>query len=299
MVINQTHKLTIIILYLIYLSSTQFTILMKEFLNNELFKIGGIELKISTLIVFAVFIAVVSVVISLLKRVIYRSNRLSTSEKFSINKILRYAIILIAFIIGLRILGFDITVLLAGYAAVLVGLGFGLQNIFNDFISGIILLLDGSLKVDDIVEVNGRIYIVEEINFRTTTVLGRDENYVILPNSELTKNRVVNWTYNNKSSRFEVNVGVDYSTNVLEVMEVLKTVAMANPKVLKSPEPFVRFENYGESSLAFAVYFYTFEIFRVENIKSEIRVALFKELTKRGINIPFPQRVVHMKKDSD
>ena len=272
---------------------------MKEILNNELFEIGGIELKISTLIVFAIFIAVVSLVISLLKRVIYRSNRLSTSEKFSINKILRYAIILIAFIIGLRILGFDITVLLAGYAAVLVGLGFGLQNIFNDFISGIILLLDGSLKVDDIVEVNGRIYVVQEINFRTTTVLGRDENYVILPNSELTKNRVVNWTYNSKVSRFQVDIGVDYATDVIYIMETLKAVAKTTPRVLEKPQPFVRFENYGESSLDFSVYFYTTEIFRAENIKSDMRVEIFKALKAKGINIPFPQRVIRMKKDEN
>ena len=272
---------------------------MKEILNNELFEIGDIELKISTLIVFAIFIAVVSLVISLLKRVIYRSNRLSTSEKFSINKILRYAIILIAFIIGLRILGFDITVLLAGYAAVLVGLGFGLQNIFNDFISGIILLLDGSLKVDDIVEVNGRIYVVQEINFRTTTVLGRDENYVILPNSELTKNRVVNWTYNSKVSRFQVDIGVDYATDVIDIMETLKAVAKTTPRVLEKPQPFVRFENYGESSLDFSVYFYTTEIFRAENIKSDMRVEIFKALKAKGINIPFPQRVIRMKKDEN
>ena len=272
---------------------------MKEFLNNELFEIGGIELKISTLIVFTVFIVVVSVVISLMKRLIYRSNRLSTSEKFSINKILRYVIILIAFIIGLRILGFDITVLLAGYAAVLVGLGFGLQNIFNDFISGIILLLDGSLKVDDIVEVNGRIYVVQEINFRTTTVLGRDENYVILPNSELTKNRVVNWTYNSKVSRFQVDIGVDYATDVIDIMETLKAVAKTTPRVLEKPQPFVRFENYGESSLDFSVYFYTTEIFRAENIKSDMRVKIFKALKAKGINIPFPQRVIRMKKDEN
>ena len=272
---------------------------MKEILNNELFEIGGIELKISTLIVFAIFIAVVSLVISLLKRVIYRSNRLSTSEKFSINKILRYAIILIAFIIGLRILGFDITVLLAGYAAVLVGLGFGLQNIFNDFISGIILLLDGSLKVDDIVEVNGRIYVVQEINFRTTTVLGRDENYVILPNSELTKNRVVNWTYNSKVSRFQVDIGVDYATDVIDIMETLKAVAKTTPRVLEKPQPFVRFEDFGESSIDFSVYFYTTEIFRAENIKSDMRVEIFKVLKAKGINIPFPQRVIRMKKDEN
>ncbi len=270
---------------------------MKDFLNNELFKIGNFEMKLSTLITFIIFIVVVSIIISLLKRLIYRSKRLSSSEKFSINKISRYVIILIAFITGLRILGFDITVLLAGYAAVLVGLGFGLQNIFNDFISGIILLLDGSLKVDDIIEVNGRIYVVQEINFRTTTVLGRDENYVILPNSELTKNRVVNWTYNSKTSRFQVDIGIDYAADVLEVMETLKAVAKATPRVLEKPEPFVRFENYGESSLGFSVYFYTTEIFRAENIKSDMRVEIFKALKAKGINIPFPQRVLHIKKE--
>lgn len=272
---------------------------MKEFFDYELFDIGGYKLQLDTLISFIIFITVVVAVIVILKRLIYRSKKLNTAEKFSINKLSRYVIVLLAFIIGLRILGFDITVLLAGYAAVLLGLGFGLQHIFNDFISGIILLLDGSLKVDDIVEVNERIYRVEEINFRTTTVLGRDENYVILPNSELTGNRVVNWTYNQKSSRFQVDIGVDYATDVLELMEILKSVAKANQRVLEKPEPFVRFENYGESSLDFSVYFYTFEIFRVENIKSEIRIEIFKALKAKDINIPFPQRVIRFKKDNE
>ncbi|MGV8963046.1 MAG: mechanosensitive ion channel family protein [Candidatus Saccharimonadaceae bacterium] len=270
---------------------------MKEFLDSELFNISGYSLKLETLISFIVFMAFVVAIISLLKRLIYRVKSLNSAEKFSINKISRYIIILFAFIIGLRILGFDITVLLAGYAAVLVGLGFGLQKIFSDFISGIILLLDGSLKVDDIIEVNGRIYIVEEIKFRTTTVLGRDENYVILPNSELTSNRVVNWTYKNKESRFQVEVGVDYSTDVLEVMEVLKNVAKQTPRILLKPEPFVRFESYGDSALFFAVYFYTSEIFRAENIKSELRIEIFKAFKEKGINIPFPHRIVQIKKE--
>ena len=147
---------------------------MREFFNTELFNLGGYVFKLQTLITFIVFVSVVMSVLSLLKRLIYSSKKLNTGEKFSINKISRYLIILIAFLVGLRIVGFDITVFLAGYAALLVGIGFGLQNIFSDFISGIILLLDGSLKVDDIVEVNGKIYVVEEIKFRTTTVLGRD-----------------------------------------------------------------------------------------------------------------------------
>lgn len=270
---------------------------MEEFLSTELIKIKDYKLELGTLIVLVLFIALVAGVLKLVKKLIYRSNRLKTGEKFSINKIVRYITYGVAFIIALRIAGFDISVLLAGSAALLVGIGFGLQNIFNDFISGIILLLDGSLKVDDIVEVNGRIYLVEEIRFRTTTVIGRDENYVILPNSELTRNNVVNWTYNKKASRFQVDIGVAYSTNVLELMELLKEVAKSTPRVLETPEPFVRFADYGESSLRFGVYFYTHDIFRSEHIKSLIRIEIFKQLSARGINIPFPQRVVHFKKD--
>lgn len=270
---------------------------IKDFLNIELFSIGDFTLKLYTLITFVVFVAIIIGLLSILKRLIYRSSKLSSAEKFSINKISRYIIILIALLIVVKIFGVDISIFLAGGAALLVGIGFGLQNIFSDFISGIILLLDGSLKVDDIVEVNGRIYIVEEIKFRTTTVLGRDENYVILPNSELTTNSVVNWTYNKKPSRFHVDVKVAYSTNVAELMMILKEIAKSTPRVLVTPEPFIRFADYGESALHFGVYFYTHDIFRAEHIKSLMRIQVFKELTARGINIPLPQRVVHFKNE--
>ena len=130
-------------------------------------------------------------------------------------------------------------------------------------------------------------------------MLGRDENYVILPNSVLTTNSVVNWTYNKRPSRFHIDLGVDYSTNVPELMEILREVAKSTPRVLVTPEPFVRFTDYGESSLRFGVYFYTHDIFRAEHIKSIMRVEIFKELTSKGIIFPFPQRVVHFKKDQN
>jgi len=266
---------------------------MKEFLESKILEIGNYSLSLFNVASFVVFLAVVMVVIFVLKRLIYRSKNLDPAKKFSINKLSQYVIAIFSILISLNILGFDISVLLAGSAAVLVGLGFGLQNLFSDFISGIILLLDGTLKVDDIIEVNGSIFKVQEINMRTTTVLGRDENYVLLPNSELTRNSVINWTHSQISSRFKVNVGVDYSTDVPKLIQILKEVAKKNARVLPSPEPFVRFEDYGDSALSFSVYFYTNEVFRVENIKSEIRVEIFKAFKEHGITIPFPQRVIH------
>ena len=267
---------------------------MKEFLNTKIVEIGDFTLSLYHLVNLMVFIVIVILILIVLKRIIYKSSNLDTAKKFSINKLSRYVIVVIAFLIGLKILGLNISVLLAGSAAVLVGLGFGLQSLFGDFISGIILLLDGTLKVNDIIEVNGSIYKVLEINFRTTTVLGRDENYAIVPNSELTGNRVINWTHSQISSRFKVSLGVDYSTDVIKLMQILKDVAKKNPRVLESPEPFVRFEDYGDSALLFSVYFYTNEIFRVESIKSELRIEIFKALKENNITIPFPQRVLHI-----
>jgi small-conductance mechanosensitive channel len=268
---------------------------MKEFLENSIFEIGNYTLKLYNIVSFLIFVAAVIILLMILKRLIYHSRSLDSAKKFSVNKLSRYIIVAIAFLISLHILGVNISVLLAGSAALLVGLGFGLQNLFSDFISGIILLLDRTLKVDDIIEVNGSIYKVLEINFRTTKVLGRDENYVILPNSQLTGNSVINWTHSAVASRFKVNIGVDYSTDILKLMEILKEVVMSNKRILESPQPFVRFEDYGDSALIFSVFFYTNEIFWVEQIKSEIRIEVFKALKENGITIPFPQRVVHMK----
>jgi len=269
---------------------------MKEILNYKLLEIGEYTLKLHNIISFAVFIAIITLLLMVMKRLIYRSKTLDVAKKFSVNKLSRYVISTIAFLISLHLLGFNISVLLAGSAAIMLGLGFGLQNLFNDFISGIILLLDKTLKVGDIVEVNNSIYKVQEINFRTTTVLGRDEKYVILPNSTLTGNSLINWTHSQISSRFNINIGVDYSTDVLLLMEILKNVVISNEKVNKAPEPFVRFEDYGDSALIFSVYFFTNEIFRVESIKSELRIQIFKEIKNNGISIPFPQRVVSIKK---
>ncbi len=183
--------------------------------------------------------------------------------------------------------------ILAGSAALLVGVGLGLQNIFSDFVSGIILLVESKIKVNDILEVDDLMCRVLEINLRTTTVLTRDDRYIILPNTDLTKNQIVNWTYNDIASRFEVAVGVSYSSDINLVKKILKQVANEQEEVLKSPEPFVRFNEFADSSLNFSVYFWSEQIYRVENIKSEMRTRIFELFAENNINIPFPQRVLH------
>jgi len=271
---------------------------MNKFLDYQIIQTGNYILKAGHLFNLCIFLIAVIIVLALIKKAIYRSTRIDLPKKFSINRLVQYIVVILAFLFSLRILGFDITVLLAGSAALLVGLGFGMQHLFNDFLSGIILLLDGTIKVGDIIEVNNMIFRVERINFRTTRMIGRDENYVIMPNSELTGNRVVNWTYERIASRFKISVGLDYSTDPALIEPLLKKAALSHPKVLKEPGPFVRFEDFGDSALLFSLFFYTEEIFRVESIKSNIRMKMLELLRENGIQIPFPQRVVHMRPPS-
>ncbi|MDA3883747.1 MAG: mechanosensitive ion channel [Bacteroidales bacterium] len=271
---------------------------MNEILSYELLETGNYTLRISNVFSVLFYIAIIIIIAFILKKLIYKSKHLDIPKKFTINKLIHYVLTTISVVICLHLLGFNISVLLAGSAALLVGIGFGLQNLFSDFISGIILLLDGTLSVNDYIEVNGEIYQVQEINFRTTRLIGRDENYVIMPNSELTANKVENWTYDKISSRFKINIGVEYSTDVELMMTTVQIVTQNHAKVLQAPKPFVRFEDYGNSALHFSVYFYSNEIFRIENIKSELRVEIFKALKKNNIGIPFPQRVVHIKNNT-
>jgi small-conductance mechanosensitive channel len=111
------------------------------------------------------------------------------------------------------------------------GIGLGLQNLFSDFISGIYCL--DSVKVNDVIELNGMVCVVQEINLRTTTVLTRDDKYIILPNTDLTRNQLINWTHSDLASRFEVTVGVDYSSDVKQVMQILKAAVDSQMGVLK------------------------------------------------------------------
>jgi small-conductance mechanosensitive channel len=161
-------------------------------------------------------------------------------------------------------------------------------------VSGIILLVDSSVKVNDVIELNGLVCTVQEINLRTTTVLTRDDKYIILPNSDLTRNQLINWTHSDLASRFEVTVGVDYSSDIHQVIQILKKAVDSQNNVLKEPNPFIRFTDFGDSSLNFSVIFWSEELFRIETTKSDLRIKIFELFKENNITIPFPQRVVHI-----
>ena len=269
--------------------------MIKKILNYEIIQIGSDIIIVASLVKLVAFILLVIVVLGLLKKMIYKSTKIDAPKKYSIFSLVKYFFLVFATLTGLQIIGFDLSVFIAGSAALLVGIGLGLQNLFSDFISGIIILFDSTVKVNDIIEVNGTVSIVQEINLRTTTVLTRDEKYIILPNSHLTKNELINWTHSSVSSRFEVLIGVDYSSDINQVMQILKDIVLNQEGVQKEPKPFVRFIEFGASSLDFSVIFWSEEVFKVNNIKSDLRIKIFNAFKENKIEIPFPQRVVHLK----
>lgn len=266
---------------------------MNEIMNYSILEINDKSFTIGKLLLLILFIVLVILLLKLFKRAIYKFSKIEDSKKYSIYSLVKYFTIFFALIIALQIAGFDMTLLIAGSTALFVGLGLGIQNLFSDYISGLIILFDSSIKVGDVLDVEGLVCRVLEINLRTTQVVTRDDKYILLPNTDLTRKRIINWTHQQVDSRFDVSVGVDYGSDIEVVMNIMKLCATKIEMINRTPEPFVRFKEFGDSSLQFTVYFWTSKVFRVENIQSQLRCNIFKAFKEQGINIPFPQRVIH------
>ena len=216
-------------------------------------------------------------------------------RKYALTKVTGYVVWTIAIILMLQSAGIKITILLAGSAALLVGIGLGLQQTFHDFISGFILLLDRTIEMNDVIEVDGMVARVDHIGIRTSLLVTRDDISVIVPNSRITSSNVINWSHTKKQSRFHIPIGVSYGSDEELVRKVLLECAEEHPGILKTPGPFVRLEEFGDSSVNFNLFFWTSDVFRVENTKSDLRFSIVKKLRVNNITIPFPQMDVYVK----
>ena len=167
-----------------------------------------------------------------------------------------------------------------------------MQDIFRDFVSGIILLSDRTVVVHDIVTINGQIGEINKIGLRTSFVLARDDTMIIIPNSKLVSDQVINWTQQDNKVRFSVNVGVAYGSDPQLVEKILLDAVAENESISTVPSPFVRFKNFGDSSLDFEVFFWSYHLMVIENVMSELRYKISQEFKANGVTIPFPQRDV-------
>lgn len=271
---------------------------LKDFLEFPLISIENYTIKVYTLVTIAIIILITRVLLFIIRKTLFRHHQIhqtDTGNTYALFQIIKYLIWVIAFGLLLETIGIKVTVLIAGSAALLVGVGLGLQQTFNDIISGIILLSERSIKIDDILEIDNDIIKIQEIGLRTSKGLNRDEISIIIPNSLITTNKVINWSHQSKKTRFKINVGVAYGSDVDLVLRILEESVFEHPDVFDKNAIEARLIDFNSSSLDFQVLFFSENVFRIDKVKSDIRRIINDKFFKNNIKIPFPQLDLHLR----
>ncbi len=217
----------------------------------------------------------------------------------AIASIIRYLLLALGFIVVVQASGIDLSALTVLAGALGIGIGFGLQNVVNNFVSGLIILFERPIKVGDRIDVGGVAGNVVNISPRATTVVTNDNIAVIVPNSDFISSKVTNWSYTDRDVRLNFPVGVSYRSDPEVVRRVLEEVAAENPGVLKNPAPDVLLREFGDSSLNFNLRVWTREFSTKPGVlRSQIYYAAWKKLQAHNIEIPFPQRDLHIRSGS-
>jgi small-conductance mechanosensitive channel len=254
-----------------------------------------IHITVSLVLIVTVSFIIASFLLKWI-RVLFTRKMVDTDKRkfISVFRFIKYITYIIVVFATLSLAGFNVTPFLAASAALLVGLGLALQELFQDVIGGIFIIVDKSLLVGDIIEVEGKVGRVIDIKLRTTRAITRDDKIIIIPNHKFISDLIFNYTQNHKSTREFVRVGVAYGSETQKVKELLLKSVEKQSGVLKSPKPFVLFEDFGDSALVFSVHFFINDSFVDPKIKSEIRFRIDNLFRENNVTIPFPQRDVHL-----
>ena len=267
-----------------------------SFLNIKI-PLGGkeIDITIKTILLLIIAFLIVKFTLKYFKKFV--KNRLEEEDKNKFNTIFSFAswlLYLIVFSISLSSAGVNLSAILVASSALLIGIGLALQTFFQDIISGIFIILDKSVHVGDIIELDGKVGRVEEIKLRTTRAVTIDNKVLVIPNHKYLTNSLYNWTQNGTTTRESVTVGVAYGSDVLLVKKLLLSAANEHPKVFQHPAPLVVFENFGDSALEFKLIFTLNDSFQAQIPQSDIRFKIDELFREHHISIPFPQRDIHI-----
>lgn len=274
---------------------------IRDFFKSTIITIGKTEISLLWIITLVFSIAFVFFIANkiktlLINKILRRSKKIDSGLADSIGTLTKYVILIIGFFIVIQTTGIDLSALGFVAGALGVGIGFGLQNITNNFISGLIILFERPIKVGDRVQVGTLQGSIVEIAARSTTILTNDNISVIVPNSSFIEKEVINWSHNDRKVRLKFPVGVAYKEDPRLVRKVLLEVADENHGVLSKPSPDILFDSFGDSALNFDLVVWTTNYIERPNIlKSQLYYAIFKKLKEHNIEIPFPQRDLHLK----
>lgn len=288
------------------------TISITEFLNyNIIPEINNNKFSISfmDILVIIIIFTVSRFIINLFR--IYIDTRFKDNPdfdegtKFVYVQLAKYVIYTFAVVMSLQVVTTNLSVLLGGSAALLVGIGFGVQDMFRDMLAGILLLFEGTIKVGDIIRIKSQnagesmIARVIKINVRTTKIETRDGNTLIIPNSMLTQSEVENWSFGSDLTRFHIDISIAYGSDTELAKDLLRQAALSHPEVKKTKPILVRLMNFGADGLEMQLSFWADQTWQVELHKSDIRFEIDRLFRQHNIRIPFPQRTLHIPKPVD
>jgi small-conductance mechanosensitive channel len=242
-----------------------------------------------------VIFIITSITLKIIERIVTKKLPIENKGKFvSVFSFTKWFIYIIVLLVVFSSVGVNVTAVFAASAALLVGVGLALETLFQDIISGIFILIDKTVHVGDIIEIDDKVGRISEINLRTTKAVTIDNRVLIIHNHKYLTSSLFNWTQNGIETRESVEVGVAYGSNVELVKKILLKVANSHPMVIKMPEPIVLFTNFGDSSLDFKLVFTLDDSFQAAIPKSEMRFEIDKLFKENNITIPFPQRDIHI-----
>jgi small-conductance mechanosensitive channel len=263
---------------------------------------GSLRISLGNILEFFLTVWLAYVVSAFIRFVlredVYPRTRLSRGISYAVSSLLNYVIITLGFMLALGALGLDVAKVTVLVGAFGVGIGFGLQSVVNNFVSGLILLFERPVHVGDIVEVGDLSGEVSRIGIRASTVRTWQGAEIIVPNAQLVTERVTNWTLSDRTRRIDLPVGVDYGSAPEKVVEVLVAVACAHPQIMQTPAPQAVFKSFGDSSINFELRAWTNRFELWPKIQTELAAGLYAALHAAGMSLPFPQREVRLLGDA-
>lgn len=264
------------------------------------FHIGAVDITLGNILIF-IFVIWLSIMITrmashILEKDVFTRVQMAKGVPSTVILLMRIVLVTGGFFLAAAAAGMKLTNLSIVLGAFSVGIGFGLQNIFNNMVSGLILAFERPIKVGDTVQVGELVGIVRSIGLRSSTVRSYDGAEVIVPNGNLISKEMINWTKSDSNRRIDISIGVAYGTNPLIVMDIIEEIAKEHPKVKKNPAPTVLFSDFGNSSLDFRLLAWVNVDYKL-GVESDIRFELNKRLAEAGIEIPFPQTDLHLRSD--
>ncbi|EDP94861.1 mechanosensitive ion channel domain-containing protein [Kordia algicida OT-1] len=268
---------------------------LQEFLDRSIYSNDTIHITIKAVLVLIVVLVVTQVVLKFTRIAVTRRLDAEGKDRFkTVFTFLKYFIFSVVIVMSLDASGVQITALLAASTALFVGIGLGMQKLFQDIISGIFILVDRTVTVNDVIEIDKKVGKITEVGLRTTKAITQDEKILVIPNHKFLSEILYNWTQNDVMTRESISVGVAYGTDIDLVKALLLGIAVQDQAILNEPKPTIFFEDFGDSALKFKLHFYIGDSFHLPAVQSRLRYKVYNTFNENNISIPFPQRDVHV-----